>query len=492
MPLPTAPLLRNQSAHDRRPSGPVFSVRDIPFSYHGSWFDFSPVMAEKTYAEDLHLVSHQTGMHAVLRLSPSADGRPGRRPRHGHTGQLTWSRDDGRIDLAYETADTVRLRGARPRAAPLAADPDPDPVQRPVLLPATRWTDRHVFTVYETGRRYRVTVLSGQAERGRRPGARHRRTRPRPAAATAVGDRHRGVRRPPAPPTAPSAPFERGRRGGAGRVRRVRRRGRALAQRPARPPPSSPPTCCGRPPSRPAGFVTRPAVLMSKHWMDKVWSWDHCFNALALADGLPELAWHQFQLPFDHQDAAGALPDSVTHSEVLYNFVKPPIHGWALRRLAAAAAAARPRPTGRDLPSGWNRWTDFWLDRPARPRPAAAALPARQRQRLGQRHHLRPRTGRRDRRPGRVPRPAAPRTRPPGRRLGRPRRGRAWTEHADRIADALLAELWDGGRFVARGAHSGADLDQLQPARPHADRARRPTCPRAVRDGARRPASKRT
>ena len=26
------------------------------------------------------------------------------------------------------------------------------------------------------------------------------------------------------------------------------------------------------------GFVTRPAVLMSKHWMDKVWSWDHCFK----------------------------------------------------------------------------------------------------------------------------------------------------------------------------------------------------------------------
>ena len=83
----------------------------------------------------------------------------------------------------------------------------------------------------------------------------------------------------------------------------------------------------------PAGFLTRPAVLMSKHWMDKVWSWDHCFNAIALAAGQPELAWHQFQLPFDHQDPTGALPDSVTHSEVLYNFVKPPIHGWALRHL---------------------------------------------------------------------------------------------------------------------------------------------------------------
>ena len=72
---------------------------------------------------------------------------------------------------------------------------------------------------------------------------------------------------------------------------------------------------------------------MSKHWMDKVWSWDHCFNALALAPGSPGPGLDQFLLPFDHQDEAGALPDSVTHSEVLYNFVKPPIHGWALRQL---------------------------------------------------------------------------------------------------------------------------------------------------------------
>ncbi len=37
----------------------------------------------------------------------------------------------------------------------------------------------------------------------------------------------------------------------------------------------------------PAGFLTRESVLMSKHWMDKVWSWDHCFNALALAPVCP-------------------------------------------------------------------------------------------------------------------------------------------------------------------------------------------------------------
>ncbi|MFK9175264.1 MGH1-like glycoside hydrolase domain-containing protein, partial [Escherichia coli] len=66
---------------------------------------------------------------------------------------------------------------------------------------------------------------------------------------------------------------------------------------------------------RPEGYLRRPGVLMSKHWMDKIWSWDHCFNALALAPGRPAEALDQLRLPFDHQDASGALPDSVTHSE---------------------------------------------------------------------------------------------------------------------------------------------------------------------------------
>ena len=98
---------------------------------------------------------------------------------------------------------------------------------------------------------------------------------------------------------------------------------------------------------------------MSKHWMNKVWSWDHCFNALALAAGRPDLAWDQFQIPFDHQDPSGALPDSVTHSEILYNFVKPPIHGWALRHLRRQL---RINPV--DLRSTYHRladWTRFWL-----------------------------------------------------------------------------------------------------------------------------------
>mgnify|MGYP003338809717 CR=1 FL=1 len=39
------------------------------------------------------------------------------------------------------------------------------------------------------------------------------------------------------------------------------------------------------------------ACLMSKAFMCKVWSWDHCFNALALVDTQPSRALEQFLLP---------------------------------------------------------------------------------------------------------------------------------------------------------------------------------------------------
>jgi putative isomerase len=80
----------------------------------------------------------------------------------------------------------------------------------------------------------------------------------------------------------------------------------------------------------PGGLLLRPAMLMSKNWMDSVWSWDHCFNAMALTYKNPDLAWQQFELPFDHQEMHGALPDSMQDGTMQYSYSKPPIHGWAL------------------------------------------------------------------------------------------------------------------------------------------------------------------
>jgi putative isomerase len=81
----------------------------------------------------------------------------------------------------------------------------------------------------------------------------------------------------------------------------------------------------------PMGFLDRPAMLMSKNWMANVWSWDHCFNAMALSFRDPELAWQQFMVLFDNQETHGALPDEVRDSFKAYNYSKPPIHGWALQ-----------------------------------------------------------------------------------------------------------------------------------------------------------------
>ncbi|RZU18067.1 amylo-alpha-1,6-glucosidase [Streptomyces sp. BK239] len=439
------------------PSGPAFSVHDIPFSTHGSWFGISPVLAEKTRAEDLHLVSHQNGMHAVLRLVPLDPATAGR----AHTdvratpSLLTWTGAGGRIDLAYASPDTVRVRGEglglRVTAAARTLTPFSgtyffrDPVD-----------GAHTFTSYETGRRYRITVLSGAV------------TEVSGSQALGAGDRGLTVTGESGapweiaveeldsarPPHRPSAAF-------AEITQTAQRSFAEFADTVA------PWRSADTPAAElaayvvwsatvaPAGLVTRPAVLMSKHWMDKVWSWDHCFNALALAPGRPELAWDQFALPFDHQDETGALPDSVTHSEVLYNFVKPPIHGWALRGLRDRL----PAPLGpAELTEAYGRlarWTDFWLT--ARRAPSAA-LPHYQHGndsgwdnattfdparvavtadlaavlilQLDELSRMAAELGFHDE---------------AGRRAGT----------ADALQAALLEELWDGERFTSRPAHGG-------------------------------------
>lgn len=308
------------------PSGPAFSVHDIPFSTRGSWFGISPVVAEKTIADDLHLVSHQNGMHAVLSLvplEPTTGDRADTGP-HATPSLLSWIGADGRIDLAYESPDTVRLRGDGLGLHIGAAAATLTPFSGTYFYPEPG-TGAHVFTSYETGRRYRVIVLSGTVAEA--------------SGTQTLGSAARGV----------TIGAE------AGAVWEIAVEEYETARRPYTPSASFDqvvdaahgafssfvdtvaPWRSSRTPAaelaayvlwsatvRPRGFVTRPAVLMSKHWMDKVWSWDHCFNALALAPGSPGLALDQFSLPFDHQDETGALPDSVTHSEILYNFVKPP------------------------------------------------------------------------------------------------------------------------------------------------------------------------
>ena len=339
---------------------PAFSVETIPFSYHGSWLSISPVLAQHEIASDLHLISHRVGRHPILRLTPEMGGVRVETRWEATASVLTWTHDDGRTQIAYESEDVLRIRGAGLSMRLVAA--------APVLTPFTGFylfTDPSdgaaVLTHYESGRRYRITTITGtvavfgdeslgRAQRGvlvapggngtwelaveslatsRRPYVAAHNFEGVTSRATEVFVRF----------LADIAPW-----------RSVRTPAAVLAV-----------YVVWSATVAPEGFLRRPGVLMSKHWMDKVWSWDHCFNALALAQGRPDLAIDQFLTPFDHQTPEGALPDSVAHSEILYNFVKPPIHGWALAWLRRRLPGQLSRETLEDIYSKLAAWTRFWL-----------------------------------------------------------------------------------------------------------------------------------
>ncbi|MBV7695713.1 amylo-alpha-1,6-glucosidase [Streptomyces sp. TRM70350] len=437
--------------------GPAFSVHDIPFSTHGSWFDVSPVVAEKTYAEDLHLVSHQNGMHAVLRLVP-LDATTGERAEtrvEATPSLLSWIGAAGRVDLAYESPDTVRLRGAGLSLRVCAAAPTLTPFSGTYFF-HDAVAEAYVFTSYETGRRYRVTVLCGTVADSFGSQALGRADRGLTLAADTDGSWEIAVEeldtaRPPYTSTAVFGKIVEAARTSfadfADTVAPWRSSATPAAELAA--------YVLWSATVRPAGLVTRPAVLMSKHWMDKVWSWDHCFNALALAPGAPELAWDQYHLPFDHQDETGALPDSVTHSEVLHNFVKPPIHGWAFGHLRRRLATPPDRAQLAETYDRLKRWTDFWLT--ARRAPGAA-LP----------HYQHGNDSGWDNAttfdPERVVVTAdlaaflvlqLRELAELAEHLDRPDEARQWTRAAGTTQAAVLDHLWTGDRFVARGVAGG-------------------------------------
>jgi hypothetical protein len=439
-----------------------FSLREIPFSHPGSWFDVSPVVAEATYADDLHLVSHRHGMHAVLALVPESGGEPAAVPATATPCALTWGTAGRGITAAFAAPEALRIAGRgldlRIRAAETTLTPFTgtyffaDPVDGSA-----------VFTSYETGFRYRVTVLSGQV---RHVGAEALGTAER--AVVVSGDAWElvieelpGAREPYATATAFADVVTAARAGFAAFADSVAPwRGERT--------PAAELACyvLWSAMVAPAGFVGRPAVLMSKHWMDKVWSWDHCFNALALAAGRPELAWDQIQVVFDHQDGQGALPDSITHAEVLRNFVKPPIHGWALSRLRGRLPGGLPE-TGlahRQLAA----WTTFWLEHRRVPGSPFAHYEH------GNDSGWDNATPFADRRLVQTPDLAAflvlqlKELAVLATGQGDTAAAARWDAEADSMLASLLEELWDGTRFVSRSAatgavHAGASLLELMP-----------------------------
>lgn len=217
----------------------------------------------------------------------------------------------------------------------------------------------------------------------------------------------------------------------------------------------------------PEGLLGRPAMLMSKNWMCNVWSWDHCFNAMALAPGHMGLAWDQMLVMVDHQDSFGCLPDSVNDVEKHYNYSKPPIHGWTVGEMLRRAPApsddvlealygsisrqvgwwlTHRRYEGDVLPyylhgndSGWDNSTMFDKDVPLIAPDLAAFLVV-----------------------------SCDELAELANRLGRPGEASRWRDQADRLLKALLEVLWREDRFIALATHAKTPVicDSLIPCMP--------------------------
>ncbi|MBQ3095041.1 MAG: hypothetical protein IJC53_01220 [Clostridia bacterium] len=90
---------------------------------------------------------------------------------------------------------------------------------------------------------------------------------------------------------------------------------------------------------RAGGCYPADTMLMSKKYMTSTWSWDHCFNALAMAhladrELAKKYALSQFSAPFHLQGELGVLPDMWNPDlETRWGTTKPPIHGWCFGKL---------------------------------------------------------------------------------------------------------------------------------------------------------------
>lgn len=111
----------------------------------------------------------------------------------------------------------------------------------------------------------------------------------------------------------------------------------------------------------PGGHLRRPTMLSSKNWLKNVYSWDHCFGALALVEGRPDLAWDQLMVMPDVQDETGCFPDCYNDNFFVWSYLKPPIHGWTLKRMMERHPAIATPERLREIYEPLVRWTECWF-----------------------------------------------------------------------------------------------------------------------------------
>ena len=203
----------------------------------------------------------------------------------------------------------------------------------------------------------------------------------------------------------------------------------------------------------PREVMTTEGMLMSKNWMNEIWSWDHCFNAVALCKSHPDVAWEQMMCVFRHQNKIGSLPDSYDDERELWGIVKNPIHGWALKQMMAAGRVNKKQME--EIYPKLSAWTDFWFqyrdpDGNGLPQynhsfesfddtpPFDAGLPVEGPELASflivQMHVLADLA----------------------QKLNKPAEANAWKKRSDTTLKKMLKLLWNGDKFISRNVNTGA------------------------------------
>ena len=112
----------------------------------------------------------------------------------------------------------------------------------------------------------------------------------------------------------------------------------------------------------PLGNFPTEAIVMSKSGMSNVWSWDNAFNALGLADVDYRIAMDQFMIMYKHINRVGRVPDAISESYKVWNFVKPPVQGWMYKQMMKRNPEFATPHALEEVYFDMKRNTDWWLN----------------------------------------------------------------------------------------------------------------------------------
>jgi putative isomerase len=111
----------------------------------------------------------------------------------------------------------------------------------------------------------------------------------------------------------------------------------------------------------PQGILSRYAMYMSKNWMYNIWSWDNCFNAMALSKNNPELALDQLMIFIDKQDDSGVFADFINDRYFSFSCCKPPVYGLAFKYMQKQNEFFNRKEVVEPIYYAISRNTEYWL-----------------------------------------------------------------------------------------------------------------------------------